>query len=196
MGNTYSSLSENKVRIISEVYLKNKDMLFYYVYSHINNIEEAKDITHDIFLRAIYYNEELKENGIISFLFSIARNLVIDYVRHLNTRLEVDSYIFYVNENIVHWSWSSSSVKPSSPPSLCTLKASIRLLSMISVSAAFSPRREAICCTVSREFCMTSSAFLTTVSLLTVGLVMSANMAPSRRPDSTRKNVTRRNLSL
>ncbi|MBM6962221.1 hypothetical protein H6A61_15485, partial [Bacteroides caecigallinarum] len=93
MGNTCSSLSENKVRIISEVYLKNKDMLFYYVYSHINNIEEAKDITHDIFLRAIYYNEELKENGIISFLFSIARNLVIDYVRHLNTRLEVDSYI-------------------------------------------------------------------------------------------------------
>ena len=102
MGNTCSSLSENKVRIISEVYLKTKDMLFYYVYSHINNIEEAKDITHDIFLRAIYYNEELKENGIISFLFSIARNLVIDYVRHLNTRLEVDSYIFYVNENIVN----------------------------------------------------------------------------------------------
>ena len=77
-------------------------MLFYYVYSHINNIEEAKDITHDIFLRAIYYNKELKENSIISFLFSIARNLVIDYVRHLNTRIEVDSYISCINENIVN----------------------------------------------------------------------------------------------
>lgn len=65
------------------LYEQYADVIFRYVYSHLENRLDAEDLTEEIFIRAWRALPKYDERGLpfTAFLFRIARNSLIDYYR-------------------------------------------------------------------------------------------------------------------
>jgi RNA polymerase sigma-70 factor (ECF subfamily) len=65
------------------LYEQYAEMIFKYVYSHLDGRQDAEDLTEEIFLRAWRALPKYDERGLpfSAFLFRIARNSLIDYYR-------------------------------------------------------------------------------------------------------------------
>ena len=68
------------------------EVIFRYVYSHLENRLDAEDLTEEIFLRAWRALPKYDERGLpfSAFLFRIARNSLIDYYRQRKTVQSID----------------------------------------------------------------------------------------------------------
>ena len=66
-----------------KLYDQYAEVIFRYVYSHLENRLDAEDLTEEIFLRAWRALPKYDERGLpfSAFLFRIARNSLIDYYR-------------------------------------------------------------------------------------------------------------------
>lgn len=80
-------------QIIADAYMAYYDSIFRYIYYKINNKEQAEDLAQDTFLRLLSYRETFCFNTMKSFVYTIARNLVIDYLRHYYKEQEVNAYL-------------------------------------------------------------------------------------------------------
>lgn len=81
-------------KLIADSYKNYQRSVFLYIYYKIGNKEEAEDLTQDVFLKLMDYQQMLRADTIKFFIFTISRNLVYDYLRHHYKRLEVTSYIY------------------------------------------------------------------------------------------------------
>ena len=86
--NFISQIRINK--LVAETYVCKRDILLYYVMKRINNYEDARDITHDVFLRMMEYGGTLGRDSVNNFMFTVAHNLVIDYLRYYRNKQAVD----------------------------------------------------------------------------------------------------------
>ena len=84
----------NSNDIIEESYRKYRGGLLYYVYYRLGDYDLAQDLVQDVFVRLLNYEMKLDATTMKSFLFTIARNLVIDHLRRVYTRKEKLSYLF------------------------------------------------------------------------------------------------------
>lgn len=82
----------NNFQTISAAYEENRSLLINYVCKRINDIEEAADIVQEVFVRLLSY-DLVSEATVKSLCFTIANNLVIDYLRRHYKRQEVLSYV-------------------------------------------------------------------------------------------------------
>ena len=93
---------ENRLAGLYEEYY---DKLAHYVYVHIGNKEEAEDIAGEVFLKALKSLKSYKEQGIPmqGWLFRIAHNLTVDYIRKADKRrtVPIDSVILTGEDNPV-----------------------------------------------------------------------------------------------
>lgn len=85
-------------KLIADSYKNYQHSVFLYIYYKIGNKEEAEDLTQDVFLKLMDYQQMLRADTIKFFIFTISRNLVYDYLRHHYKRLEVTSYIYEQQE--------------------------------------------------------------------------------------------------
>lgn len=90
-------------QVIADSYIEFHCSVYRYIYYRINREEESKDMTQDVFLRLMDYKQMLRKDTIHYFIFTIARNLVNDYLRHYYKVQEVTSYMYdrtvnYTNE--------------------------------------------------------------------------------------------------
>ena len=74
-----------------------------YINYRINNWETARDLSQDVFLRLMDYKQMLRPDTVKYFIFTIARNLLNDYLRRYYKKQEITSYIYdhsitYTNE--------------------------------------------------------------------------------------------------
>lgn len=79
---------------IASAYETYRQPVFFYILNKINDREEAEDLAQDTFLHLLDYRQMLREDTIKCFIFTIARNLVNDYLRRYYKRQEVSSYLF------------------------------------------------------------------------------------------------------
>lgn len=80
--------------LITASYQEHYPLLCSYIYYKINNWETAKDLSQDVFLRLTEYKQMLRPNTVKYFIYTIARNLVTDYLRRYYKKLEITSYIY------------------------------------------------------------------------------------------------------
>ena len=75
------SMETKAYSIIEEAYKEYYPVIYRYVRCRIRCKYEVEDLVQDVFMRLLDYDNMLQKSTIQSFLFTIARNLVIDYLR-------------------------------------------------------------------------------------------------------------------
>ncbi|MDE7307488.1 MAG: RNA polymerase sigma factor [Lachnospiraceae bacterium] len=61
------------------------DRIYRYCYYKLRDVQQAEDITQETFLRYLEYNKNKDIKRPLAFLYTIARNLCIDWFRRQNT---------------------------------------------------------------------------------------------------------------
>ncbi|WP_337792708.1 RNA polymerase sigma factor [Phocaeicola plebeius] len=69
------------VQFLTEVYVTYRPLVFRYITGKLNGCLEAEDLVQDAFLRLLEYRSMLRPETVRSFLYTIVRNLVTDYLR-------------------------------------------------------------------------------------------------------------------
>ena len=67
--------------IITRSYEEYHQVILNYITYRIAHRYEAEDLTQDVFVRLMDYKQMLRPDTVKYFLFTIARNLVTDYIR-------------------------------------------------------------------------------------------------------------------
>lgn len=88
------SYSATITQLIENSYKSYHRSVYLYIYYRISHKEEAEDLSQDVFLRLMDYKQVLSPDTVKHFIYTISRNLVIDYLRHHYKRQEVYSYIY------------------------------------------------------------------------------------------------------
>lgn len=93
--------------LITSSYKEHYNSVCSYINYRINNWETAKDLSQDVFLRLIDYKQMLRPDTVKFFIFTIARNLLTDYLRRYYKKQEITSYLYdhavtYTNETESH----------------------------------------------------------------------------------------------
>lgn len=78
-------LDETSLAVLTKEYYPN---IFRYFYYRVKTIEDAEDLTSDVFVRIVGSIKGQKGN-FVAWLFRIARNLLIDYYRRRGSSKEV-----------------------------------------------------------------------------------------------------------
>ena len=93
----------SSVQLITDSYQNYHHSVYLYILYKIGKDEDAKDLAQDVFLRLMDYKQMLRPETIKYFIFSICRNLVIDYLRRHYKMQEITSYFLdqlptFINE--------------------------------------------------------------------------------------------------
>ena len=88
---TTAIISDN---IITRSYEEYYQVILTYITYRITHRYEAEDLTQDVFVRLLDYKQMLRPDTVKYFLFTIARNIVIDYIRRYYKKQEIDSYLY------------------------------------------------------------------------------------------------------
>ncbi len=85
-------VKEGDAEAFGTLYEQYAEVIFRYVYSHLDNRLDAEDLTEEIFLRAWRALPKYDERGLpfSAFLFRIARNSLIDYYRQKKIVQSID----------------------------------------------------------------------------------------------------------
>ena len=86
------NIDMSSVQLISDSYKNYHRSVYLYILYKIRKDEDAKDLSQDVFLRLMDYKQMLRPETIKYFIFSICRNLVIDYLRRHYKMQEITSY--------------------------------------------------------------------------------------------------------
>lgn len=70
-----------------------KFQLLGYINHRINNPDDAEDLVQDTFVRLLECGKMLRDDTVKSFIFTIANNLVVDYLRRYYKKQEIASYM-------------------------------------------------------------------------------------------------------
>ena len=87
IANTYND-------IITRSYEEYYQVILTYITYRITHRYEAEDLTQDVFVRLLDYKQMLRPDTVKYFLFTIARNIVIDYIRRYYKKQEIDGYLY------------------------------------------------------------------------------------------------------
>jgi len=94
--NNISTIKDYEPRLAG-LYEEYYDRIAHYVYVRIYNRAEAEDIAGEVFLKALQSLKSYREQGIPmqGWLFRIAHNLTVDYLRKMNKRrtVPIDSVV-------------------------------------------------------------------------------------------------------
>ncbi len=80
-------------KIIADAYDRYHAEVLRYISYKLECAEDAQDLAQDVFLKLLEYDTELMPATMRYLVFTIARNLVNDYLRHRYIKHEVDRYI-------------------------------------------------------------------------------------------------------
>ena len=75
------------MQIKEQTFLKEKDRLLGFIRNRVSNVEEAEDILQDVFYQFIAGYDTIESiDRVTSWLFSVARNKIIDRYRRDSAR--------------------------------------------------------------------------------------------------------------
>jgi len=78
-----------KDREFKRCYLKNRERIYWYVMRRISSSEDAQDITADVFVKLYERMNKIGkrgDNALLAWLYTVARNSSIDYLRKQSNR--------------------------------------------------------------------------------------------------------------
>lgn len=86
-------LTHTSNELVARIFMDYRQSVFFYVYKRIGKKEDSEDLVQDAYLRFLEYRTMLRPDTVKYFLFTIVRNLVIDYFRRFYKRQEVVDFL-------------------------------------------------------------------------------------------------------
>lgn len=90
----------NTEKLILLMYQNYHDQLVRYIGKRVNDNDDALDLAQDVFVRLLEYPAKIKEENAKSLVFTIASNLMNDYLRHLYVKSDVHSQLMANSDSI------------------------------------------------------------------------------------------------
>lgn len=90
MENTATDTSHLIVHAYDEYYASIQQYIAY----RINHKYDAEDLAQDVFVRLLDYKQMLRPETVRYFIYTIARNMVTDYIRRYYKRQEIDYFLY------------------------------------------------------------------------------------------------------
>lgn len=87
-------------KLIEQMYFEYRDRIYWYVRKKVNSDELAQDITSDVFMKLLENKELMQKrdkSGVAAWLYTVARNQVIDQYRKKSNNVEkvgIDDDVF------------------------------------------------------------------------------------------------------
>jgi RNA polymerase sigma-70 factor (ECF subfamily) len=85
-------MNRNSTNLLEKAYAAYRQPVLRYLRSRMNCDEDAEDLTQDVFVRMAECGQTLCEETLQSFLFTVARNLLFDYLRRYCRHQEMTTY--------------------------------------------------------------------------------------------------------
>lgn len=82
------------MQLVATSYESYHHSVFLYIYNKISNKEEAEDLSQDVFVRLMDYKLMLRSDTVQFFIYTIARNIVNDYLRRHYKKQEITTYLY------------------------------------------------------------------------------------------------------
>lgn len=82
------------IKLITDVYKDKRELLVRFITNRIHDAADAEDMSQDVFLRLLEMQNMICRETVDGFIFAIARNLIIDYIRRKRYCVEISSYMF------------------------------------------------------------------------------------------------------
>lgn len=92
----------------SECYLNYREYIKNYIASRIYHPSDAEDLAQDVFVRLWEHKEFVNKSTVNSLLFTIARNIVTDKIRHYYRQ---EDYFSYIYNNVREPEWNAAENK-------------------------------------------------------------------------------------
>lgn len=86
---TSNASCDQAMFLVTKAYQDYYSSILSYITYKTNSQFDAEDLTQDVFVRLLGYKQMLREETIKSFTYTIARNIVIDYVRRHTRKVEI-----------------------------------------------------------------------------------------------------------
>ncbi len=81
-------------QLIADAYINYRRSVYLYLYNRIGSKEDAEDLSQDVFMRLLEYEKMICGETLTSFIFTITRNVLFSYLRHYQTKQEVNTYLY------------------------------------------------------------------------------------------------------
>lgn len=78
--------------LIEEAYRSYRGQVCSFILFKINNVQDAEDLSQDVFVRLLEHCQILRRETLKNIIFTIAKNLVIDYLRRHYCQHELMEY--------------------------------------------------------------------------------------------------------
>jgi RNA polymerase sigma factor (sigma-70 family) len=92
--NDMQTMNFNMNQLITDTYKSLCPIIINYIYHRIGDYESARDLAQDVFLRLMDYKQMLRKDTMRSMVFTIARNLLYDYLRRHYKKQELMAYYY------------------------------------------------------------------------------------------------------
>lgn len=87
------NFSSSRNRLISDCYMATHNKIERFISQRVNDACDAENLTQDVYLKLLEYDKELTADTITSLVYTIARNIVNDYLRHAYRTGAVKEYL-------------------------------------------------------------------------------------------------------
>ena len=92
------TLFSNSDQIIIDAYNAYQSSLINYISVRVGDKELAKDLSQDVFLRLVSYKSMIRKDTVRSMIYTIAYNLIIDYLRRYYKKQDgISSCLLYTS---------------------------------------------------------------------------------------------------
>ncbi len=93
-------VTEAQQNLIAEAYAQTRGRIVAYITRRINDAVEAEDLTQDVFVRLLEYGATVSRATITSLIYTVARNITFDYLRHKYRSGEIENYLMETSSSI------------------------------------------------------------------------------------------------
>ena len=87
------NFSSSRNSLISDCYMATHNKIERFIGQPVNDACDAENLTQDVYLKLLEYDKELTADTITSLVYTIARNIVNDYLRHAYRTGAVKEYL-------------------------------------------------------------------------------------------------------
>ncbi len=91
----HSTTTLRQDALIAQVYEAKRDAIIGYIYKRIGKQCDAEDLAQDIFVQLLSYTTLLNENTLTNLIYTMARNLTIDYLRRNIRSQKASDYLYF-----------------------------------------------------------------------------------------------------